>query len=593
MRLWRFATVVLAFLLSAGFAMAPAPLQQIQERTFDRLLLPALASRGDVVVVDIGAVDETGLPWTRASTARLVAKLAETAPKVVGFDMLFAGDCDSLAAQDLARSLKTVPAVLGFLLMDQPGPDLPRSTLALTGNVALWPAKGADAPCPAFASADMAAMALMGDSDGIVRRVPVGVAIGAEAHPGLAVAVATRALGGQALAGQNWLHLEGGVQLPAVDGTIRFVPTQARSWAGRTLQAADVLAGRASPPQGAVILTGSSLPQRGGLRPTSASPVTPSVQIQADAVSAMLAGHLPYRPAWAAMLEAGFVILTSLFGIWLMARLRPAVAAGGVVVAAALWGTLAMLAGRLTGMLIDPILPAAAVALVLLAAITGRAASAARAERVLRDRMGQLLPPTLVSRLAAQPQLMRLEGEMRDVTAMFTDIEGFTKATAEMGAQEMVAQLDAYFTLTCAIVLKHGGMIDKLVGDSVHALFNAPLDQPGHEAAAVACAAEIIAATEEFLLRKGGFGRTRIGLECGLVVLGDVGFGTRIDYTAHGPAVNLAARLQETNKVFGSQICIGPTLASRIKGQSDIGLAPLGQADIRSHGLMMLYTLKV
>jgi adenylate cyclase len=72
-------------------------------------------------------------------------------------------------------------------------------------------------------------------------------------------------------------------------------------------------------------------------------------------------------------------------------------------------------------------------------------------------------------------------------------------------------------------------------------------------------------------------------------VLGDVGFGTRIDYTAHGPAVNLAARLQEANKIFGSQICIGPGLAARAK---DVGLVSLGTTDIRSHGPMTLYTLK-
>jgi adenylate cyclase len=448
---------------------------------------------------------------------------------------------------------------------------------------------GADAACPAFSSADWAAMALMGDSDAIVRRVPVGVAVAGVAYPGLAVAVAARAQGGQALAGQDWVHLGGGAPLPAMGGSLRVPPTTDLDWAKRTLRAEDVLAGRISPPKGAVILVGSSLPQRGGLRPTAASPVAPSVQIQADAVRVLIAGAPPYRPAWVAMFEAGFLGLLSLCGVWLMARQRPAVVVGGMAAALALWAAITLGLGRGLGVLIDPMLPGASVALVLLGALTGRAASAARAERILRDRMGQLLPPAVVSRLAAQPKLMRLEGEARDVTALFTDIEGFSLATAHMGAQEMVARLDAYFTVTCAIVLRHGGMIDKLVGDSIHALFNAPLDQPGHETAAIACAAEILAATEAFRARNGGFGRTRIGLEYGSAVLGDVGFGTRIDYTAHGPAVNLAARLQEANKIFGSQICIGPGLAARAK---DVGLVSLGTTDIRSHGPMTLYTLK-
>ncbi|KQB12063.1 adenylate/guanylate cyclase domain-containing protein [Rhodobacter capsulatus] len=182
---------------------------------------------------------------------------------------------------------------------------------------------------------------------------------------------------------------------------------------------------------------------------------------------------------------------------------------------------------------------------------------------------------------------MRLEGETREITALFTDIEGFSAATSTMGAVEMVARLDAYFALTCAIVLRHGGMIDKLVGDSVHALFNAPLDQPGHEAAALACAAEILAATEVFARENNGFGKTRIGVECGPAVLGDVGFGTRIDYTAHGPAVNLAARLQEANKALGTRICIGPTLGARVPG-----LVALGEIELRSFGRLPLYTLR-
>jgi adenylate cyclase len=267
-------------------------------------------------------------------------------------------------------------------------------------------------------------------------------------------------------------------------------------------------------------------------------------------------------------------------------RISPSRAALIVGAVSLLWAASAAAAVRFSGVLIDPVLPALAVAVVMLVCVTGRAADAARAERVLRARMGQLLPPALVTRIAAQPHLMRLEGDAREVTAFFTDIEGFSVATAAMGAREMVAALDAYFTLTCGIVLRHGGMIDKLVGDSIHALFNAPLDQPGHEAAALACATEIIAATERFRAERGGFGRTRIGLECGPAVLGDVGFGTRIDYTAHGPAVNLAARLQEANKIFGTQICIGPTLAARLGG-----MKPLGETEIRSFGLIRLYTV--
>lgn len=109
----------------------------------------------------------------------------------------------------------------------------------------------------------------------------------------------------------------------------------------------------------------------------------------------------------------------------------------------------------------------------------------------------------------------------------------------------MVACLEACFALTCGIVLRHGGMIDELVAATLHALFNAPLDQPGHKAAALACAQDIATATSR--TQHFGFGRTRIGLEYGPTVCSNIASGSRIDYTAHGPAIRLASRLQEAN----------------------------------------------
>lgn len=584
MRVWHALTLLLVAGLAALLAAAPQPLVNLQERLFDRILPDPTAA--PIWVVDIGAIDDAGAEWTRAATARLVARLSEAHPRVMAFDILFAGACDEPATRDLARALEGQTVVLGLLLSDVPGPRLPAPWLGTAGAAPLWPARGAEIPCPQFAAHDIAAMALMGDADAKVRRVPVGVAVDRQAVPGLAVAMAGRALGRMPLVGPGWLRLGDMASVPAASGMIRVFPSGPSDWAVRTVSAAAVLAGKVRLPEGALILVGSSLPSRGGLRPTATSPVTPSVQIQADAVTALLSGQVPDRPRSAPYVEGGALAVTALLTLLLVIRLDPLRAALLTVGGAVFWSGAAVALTR-QGVLIDPVFPALGLALVLLCALIGRAAALARAERVLRDRMGQLLPPALVSRLARQPRLMRLEGETREVTALFTDIEGFSAATAQMGAQEMVSRLDAYFGLTCGIVLRHGGMIDKLVGDSIHALFNAPLDQPGHPGKAVACAAELLAATEAFSRAHGGFGRTRIGLEYGAAVLGDVGFGTRIDYTAHGPAVNLAARLQEANKQLGTQVCIGPALAARVPD-----LIPLGEVEIRSFGRLALFTLR-
>jgi adenylate cyclase len=111
-------------------------------------------------------------------------------------------------------------------------------------------------------------------------------------------------------------------------------------------------------------------------------------------------------------------------------------------------------------------------------------------------------------------------------------------------------------------------MIDKIVGDSIHAIYNAPFELADHPNRAVKTALALLAASEEIrqspLGQRLQLGRTRIGIETGPAIVGDVGGSRKLDYTAHGNAVNAAARLEAANKELGSSICIGPGTAARI-----------------------------
>ena len=150
--------------------------------------------------------------------------------------------------------------------------------------------------------------------------------------------------------------------------------------------------------------------------------------------------------------------------------------------------------------------------------------------------------------------------------------------------------LDIYYAEVNGLVAQYGGMVDKVVGDAVHAFFNAPEDLHDHINKAIDCAGAIWALTEEMRRRPGfaehQFGRTRIGIETGIAVLGEVGAGGKLDYTAHGDCINLAARLQEANKFLGTAICIGPQAAV----ESGRMLRSLGMHDIRGFGEMELFT---
>ncbi|MCB6177792.1 adenylate/guanylate cyclase domain-containing protein [Rhodobacter sp. Har01] len=591
--------VALALCLAgaAGLAWRPAVLAAAQERVFDALLRPGAG--GAVVVVDIGAVDQAGQPWDRAASARLAEALALAGPKVVAWDVVFAGGCDGAATTALAAAVAKSPTVLGFLLSGaagpapQPPPVLAVSAPALTR---LWAAPAAEVPCPALmAAATLGSVSLPGDGTARVRSVPAAVTVGGVAWPSLPIEALRRAgaLEMPVIAaedGRKGMTLRAGAATFPLDlaGTLRFVPRDTAARLARTVPAEAVLAGRVPPERlaGAVVFVGSSLPQRGGLRPVAGDPLYPSVQIAADLAEGLLAGRLPWRPGWAVWAEAAGLALGGLLLALALARLAPLRAFATALGLGAVWAGGAVAAQRATGALVDPAVPAAALVGAALLALVVQAAASARAERALRARMGQLLPGPVVARLADDPRLLRLAGERREVTALFTDLEGFSTLVASLPPEQLIATLDRYFAAVTAAVLRHGGMIDKIVGDAVHALFNAPLDQPGHVDAALAAAFEISAATES--LRPAlGLGRTRIGVETGPAILGDVGGGARIDYTAHGPAVNLAARLQEAGKVLGPDVIIGPAAAAAARRP----LRPLGEAEVRSFGRMQLFTL--
>jgi hypothetical protein len=173
---------------------APPALRAWQERVFDGLLmaLPAPpAPDWPLVVVEIGATDAAGSPWSRAASAQLAGVLAGAGPRLVAWDMVFAGGCESAATADLAVALGRVPTVLGLLMSRAPGrPTTLATPWAVDADLApaLWSAPGVELPCPALMvpGVTLAALALPGAADARVRAVPAAVAAGGRVWPGLA-----------------------------------------------------------------------------------------------------------------------------------------------------------------------------------------------------------------------------------------------------------------------------------------------------------------------------------------------------------------------------------------------------------------------
>jgi adenylate cyclase len=615
-------TAVLALVI--GSALDPwGVATAARERAFDALYAfwPRSPGTSKVVVIDIDRPTIArfgGWPLPRIEIARIVDILAGARTRAIGFDIFFEGpdryspkslaltlgalpggeavrplaprmpDTDARFAEALGKS----PTILGALAV--PGKTVPFFNM-IGDAERLRPRRmltvdGYQGPYPELAEAaqGLGIQSLFGEDDGLVRRAPLLFVAPGGVAPGLALEIVRVAQGAAMLSVdplRDTVSFGSGSASLADGGAMRIHWSDPSQWRRRTISADHLLDGKIAGERlaGAVALIGSSAPEAGALRPTAADVLTPSVQIEAEAVEQLLSGVAPRPLQFASLANILASLLLGLAGIRAMLSPGgPVVGAVGLLGLIALWLGFDVAVFLFGGVLIDPIGPAAA------AVIGGNVAAGAvfartrKLKSLISQRFEQYLAPDVVRVILTQPEKLKREGEMRNVTALFTDIEDFTRMTTQLQPKALIALLDPYFDGVCRIITEHGGMIDLIVGDAVHAFFNMPLDLEDHADRAVDCAIAIVEFSEAFcrtpVAAAVGFGRTRIGVETGMAIVGDVGGSRRLNYTAHGPVSNAAARLEAANKTFGTNICIGPGAATELRRSS---IAPVGRLTLR------------
>ncbi|WP_235927672.1 adenylate/guanylate cyclase domain-containing protein [Sandarakinorhabdus rubra] len=189
--------------------------------------------------------------------------------------------------------------------------------------------------------------------------------------------------------------------------------------------------------------------------------------------------------------------------------------------------------------------------LALMAASTMARIVGAEQRRFAQGALGKYLPRDVAQQILREPERLQLSGERRPVFALFSDIEGFTSMCQSQPPEVVASTLNEYLDTMSEVVLKHGGTLDKFVADAVVAFWGAPIARDDDARRALACAVEMVQAGERFRIAEAGrpaMGRTRVGLHWGDVVVGNFGGEGRIQYTALGDAMNVAARLEGANK---------------------------------------------
>jgi adenylate cyclase len=192
--------------------------------------------------------------------------------------------------------------------------------------------------------------------------------------------------------------------------------------------------------------------------------------------------------------------------------------------------------------------------------------------------LGKYLPPDVANEIMKDPERLTLTGEKKEIYALFTDLEGFTKLSHAIEPEQLSTLLNHYLDMLSETVLEHGGTIDKFIGDAVVAFWGAPISREGDADRAARAAVAMYQAGEEFRRTADPslppIGCTRVGLHKGEAVVGNFGGEKRIQYTALGDGMNTAARLESANKALRTTILV----SSEAKSDTDLDIfRPMGR----------------
>lgn len=574
---------------------------------------PRVATDPPVAVIDIDEASIARLgqwPWSRRVVADMVVRASGLGAAAIGFDIVFS-EPDRTAPSRLIEEMRRQGVSLEIATAALPDPDLALAQAAGDNPVALGialtneteapvaPPKagfsfiGKD-PAPALdrfsgalsnlkvlteATNAIGYFSFPPSADNIIRSFPLISTAQGKLYPALSVEtlriaqqagsfIVRSAESGGRLAmtdlrvgaldvpvgpgGEMWIYYSGLPAMPVISAADLLDPA-------KTAILGPMIEGR-------ILLIGTSAVGLRDLVATPVDPAMPGVKVHAEIIDQIASGIFLQRPDWITGAERAVAVAVGLMLVAALALGSPAIAVAVALILSVAVGAASWLAFSKALLLFDPLLPLGGLASVLLTALPLLLMLTHREKRFVRESFGRYLSPTLVERLSENPEGLKLGGEDRELTILFSDIRGFTTLSESLTPTELTALLNGFLTPMTDVLLEREATIDKYIGDAIMAFWNAPLDIAEHATKACDASLAMIAALDALNRERGTALKIGIGLNTGMACVGNLGSDQRFSYSCLGDSVNLASRVEGMTKLYDVAILVTEEVVRQAPG---------------------------
>ena len=552
----------------------PAFVESIRLRYFDTLITSKAPTQNNIYTVNIdeATLDRYGQwPFKRDQYANLIGELyAHNAGLVVWNIMM--PERDRLGGDAaLASTLKDKPVILTNMpaMTNKNQAHKPGSAVIGSDNLGTiinYPGLIANIPELENAAAGVGIANTLPEIDGVNRRLPLFVGSSGNLYPSVSLEV-LRLLAGDSTF-QVKLNSNGVEKMRIPSFNVIDTDSLGRIWIDLSQRSNAVSAVKLPADfNKGIVIVGTTAAGISNPVPTALGAVYPQ-DIQAAVIGTLSNGINIQRPDWADGAEILGLILLSILSI-LLTRWTYGFIPVIAILCGVYFGSRYLFQGH--SFLLDASFPIIGLVLVYVHSYTVKFLSELSQKLQIKKQFGTYLSPAMVERLQKNPELLRLGGETRELSIMFTDVRGFTTISEHYGTdvQGLTQIMNRYMTAMTTKIIDNNGTLDKYIGDAQMAFWNAPLDDKDHAINAVRTGLQMLGDLNEFneeIAKENipAFGMG-LGINTGSVVVGNMGSRQRFDYTCLGDSVNLASRLEGQSKNYGVLMILGQRTAELVK----------------------------